>query len=71
MATGFWRFENYIIPLNITIYIPCEKNEKKKPNPIKVWLFNIKWNWKNRKWKKCRAKIRAYERDYIKRVLKS
>ena len=67
MATGFWRFENYIIPLDITIYIPYEK---KKPTPIKVWLFNIKWNWKNRKWERCRAKIRAYERDFEKELLK-
>ena len=67
MANGFLRFKNYIIPININVYIPYEK---KKPNPIKLCLFNIKWNWKNRKWKSCRAKIRAYERDYEKEFLK-
>lgn len=72
MTTGFLRFQDWIsfyeAPINITIHIPYDKIPKKS-NSVKVWLFTIKWNWKNRKWKKCRAKIRAYERDYIKKFL--
>lgn len=26
-------------------------------------LFRIRWRFKNRKWKECRAKTRQFERD--------
>lgn len=48
-----------LLPLNISIAFPIPPS---KPNKLKIWIFNIKWNWKNRKWQNCRAKRRAYEK---------
>lgn len=35
-----------------------------QPGKIKLFFFRLKWNWKNRKWADCRAKRKAYRRDY-------
>lgn len=49
----------FLFPLDITIVLPIPTN---KPSKLKMWFFNIKWNWENRKWQNCRAKRRAYEK---------
>lgn len=33
---------------------------------MKELLFKIKWHWKNRKWKNCRQKQKAFERALMK-----
>lgn len=61
MPISFWKLKKDCvdIPLNITVELPMPK---KKPSKIKVILFSIKWHWKNRKWKNCRHKWRAFKR---------
>ena len=44
---------------------------KKKPSKIKILLFSLKWHWKNRKWKNCRQKRRAFERALVKEGLRN
>lgn len=61
------NYGTYVTTTTYGNYEPIKP--KKKPSKIKVVLFSMKWHWKNRKWKNCRHKRRAFETALMKQGL--
>ena len=34
------------------------------PNPVRCFLFEVRWFWKNRTWASTRQKYKAFDKDF-------